>query len=74
MQNQINVLHAADKDYVNGISRKAKVTVLRKGGLLAAREKWVLGENQLEEVNSYKYLGLTFSTTQLCCCDGGQLL
>ena len=38
------------------------VIVFRKGGLLAAREKWVFGESQLEIVNSYKYLGLSFST------------
>ena len=37
-------------------------TVFRKGGLLAARDKWVFGESQLEIVNSYKYWGLSFST------------
>ena len=31
-------------------------------GFLGAREKWVLNGNKQEVVNSYKYLGLKFST------------
>ena len=31
-------------------------------GFLGAREKWIFNGNKLEVVNSYKYLGLTFST------------
>ena len=41
---------------------KSKVVVFRKGGFLGAREKWIFNGNKLEVVNSYKYLGLTFST------------
>ena len=41
---------------------KSKVIVFRRGGFLAAREKWKFGQNWLEVVNSYKYLGLTFSS------------
>ena len=40
---------------------KSKVIVFRKGGFLAAKEKWFLGGAVLEVVNKYKYLGLTFS-------------
>ena len=29
---------------------------------MGAREKWIFNGNKLEVVNSYKYLGLTFST------------
>ena len=42
-------------------SDKSKVVVFRKEGFLGAREKWVFNGNKLEVVNSYKYLGLTFS-------------
>ena len=40
---------------------KSKVIVFRKGGVLAAKEKWFLGGAVLEVMNKYKYLGLTFS-------------
>ena len=41
---------------------KSKVIMFRNGGFLAEREKWYYGQNRLEVVNTYKYLGLTFST------------
>ena len=41
---------------------KSKVIVFRKGGFLGIKEKWHLNGDSLEVVNSYKYLGLTFST------------
>ena len=41
---------------------KSKVIVFRKGDFFAAKEKWFLGGTVLEVVNTYKYLGLTFST------------
>ena len=43
-------------------SDKSKVVVFRKGGFLGAREKWIFNGNKLEVVNSYRYLGRTFST------------
>ena len=36
--------------------------VFRKGGYLAAKEKWFWDDQKLEMVNTYKYLGLLFST------------
>ena len=42
---------------------KSKVVVFRKGGPLAAHEKWFIGNNQLLVVNQYCYLGLIFSST-----------
>ena len=42
----------------NGLTK----IVFRKGEFLGIKEKWRLNGNRLEVVNSYKYLGLAFST------------
>ena len=63
LQNQLNVLSvAAERLCLTVNLDKSKVIVFRKGGFLAAKEKWFLGGAVLEVVNKYKYLGLTFST------------
>ena len=63
LQNQLNVLEAtAQKLGLSVNLDKSKIIVFRKGGYLAAKEKWVLDGSYLDVVNSYKYLGLTFST------------
>ena len=36
--------------------------MFRKGGYLAAHEKWLCGKNRIGVVNAYKYLGLYFTT------------
>ena len=36
--------------------------VFRKGGYLAAKERWFWDDQKLEVVNTYKYLELFFST------------
>ena len=36
--------------------------VFRMGGHLAAREKWFYGCDEIRVTNSYKYLGMTFTT------------
>ena len=36
--------------------------VFRKGGYLAAKERWFWDDQKLEVVNTYKYLELIFST------------
>ena len=41
---------------------KTKITVFTKGGFLAANEVWRYGDEEIEVVNSYKYLGLYFTT------------
>ena len=41
---------------------KTKVMVFRKGSYLSARERWFYGTERLDVVNTYRYLGLTFST------------
>ena len=40
---------------------KTKIIVFRKGGFLAANEVWRYGDEEIEVVNSYKYLGLYFT-------------
>ena len=50
-------------------SEKSKIMVFRKGGFLGKCERWSLGGNELEVVNSYAYLGYTF-TTKLSLCQG----
>ena len=63
LQNQLNVLSvAAERLCLTVNLDKSKVIVFRKGGFLAAKEKWFLGGAVVEVVNKYKYLGLTFST------------
>ena len=41
---------------------KSNIVVFRKGGYLGARERWVYGDCMMKVVNSYKYLGICFST------------
>jgi hypothetical protein len=41
---------------------QTKIIMFRKGGFLAEREKWKYGNDFIEVVNSYKYLGLHFTT------------
>ena len=36
--------------------------VFRKSAYLAAKERWFWDDQKLEVVNTYKYLGLIFST------------
>ena len=42
--------------------QKSKTMVFRGGGHIAAHERWYIGDEKLETVNEYKYLGMTFST------------
>lgn len=68
LQNQLNVLARASGRLGLSVNlSKTKVMVFRKGGYLAAREKWYLNGDLLEVVNSYTYLGFTL-TTKLSIC------
>ena len=63
LQNQITALcKAANRLIVYVDLSKTKVMVFRKGGYLSARERWFYSTERLEVVNTYRYLGLTFST------------
>ena len=66
LQNQLNILQRETARLRLTVNLdKSKIIVFRKGGFLRSTEKWLLGGRQLEVVNSYKYLGITFST-KLC--------
>jgi hypothetical protein len=41
---------------------KTSIIVFRKGGYLAARERWYYGNERVLVVNAYKYLGIYLST------------
>ena len=41
---------------------KTKIMVFRKGGHLSRYERWNFGGIQIEIVNSYRYLGIEFTT------------
>ena len=63
LQIQINLL----KRYANNFSmtvnmHTTKIIVFRKGGFLGANEIWRYGNEIIEVVNCYKYLGLHFTT------------
>ena len=63
LQNQLNLLHSVTaRLHLTVNMEKSKVLVFRRGDVLAVRERWHYGGTILEIVNSYKYLGLTFST------------
>ena len=63
LQNQLNLLHDASQRLGLKVNTgKTKIMVFRKGGHLAARETWHLGNENLKVVGKYKYLGLNFST------------
>ena len=76
LQNQLNALSIAAKRLGLTVNLdKSKVMVFRKGGYLAAKERWFWGDQKLEVVNTYKYLGLfllffLFCWTQFYCSNG----
>jgi hypothetical protein len=63
LQNQLNYLQASASRLGLVVNlEKSQIVVFRKGGYLAAKEKWSIGSNKLKVVNAYKYLGLLFSS------------
>ena len=65
LQNQLNYLKIeADRLYCTAYLDKTNILVFRMGGHLAARERWLYG-NEVKVINAYKCLGMTF-TTKLC--------
>ena len=63
LENQLNALCVAAKRLGLTVNLdKSKVMVFRKGGYLAAKERWFWDDQKLEVVNTYKYLELIFST------------
>ncbi len=63
LQTQLNSLYnAASRLELKVNMDKSNIVVFRKGGYLSSREKWVYGGSTVSVVNSYKYLGIYFST------------
>ena len=60
---QIDVLkHFADNFSVTVNMSKTKIIALRKAGFLAASEVWRYGDEEIQVVNSHKYLALYHQT------------
>ena len=63
LQNQLNCLRdCCIKMGMEVNEDKTKVMVFRKGGHLGKHEKWYHNGNSVNVVNSYTYLGFTFTT------------
>ena len=63
LQNQLNNLKSASEELGLEINlEKTKTLAFRRGGFLGKAEKWYYGKDKIETVNSYKYLGYTFTT------------
>ena len=63
LQNQINVLQEFCTKFGMLVNmQKTKIVVLRNGGPYRQNENWVLKDTYIEKVNSYKYLGVYFTS------------
>ena len=63
LQSKLNILHEqCIRLGLNINIDKTKIIVFRKGGHLSKFEHWHFGGMPIEVVNSYKYLGIEFTT------------
>ena len=63
LQNQLSILkQEADRLHLTVNLDKTNIMVFRMGGHLSKHEKWWYGNIELNVTNSYKYLGMVFST------------
>ena len=63
LQKQLDILYDTCKNLDLSVNlEKSNIIVFRNGGHLALREQWLFGTTRLNVVNSYKYLGIFFST------------
>ena len=63
LQNQLNNLYRAASQLELKVNMdKSNIIVFRKGGFLGRYERWIYGSSEITVVNSYKYLGIYFST------------
>ena len=71
LQNKLNILYDLSVKLGMEVNLdKTKIIVFRKGGHLSRFEKWHYNHIPIEVVNTYNYLGITFSTrmsfTNMC--------
>ena len=66
LQNQLDVLarNCARLDLHVNLD-KSNIVIFRNGGYIAKREKWFYNGQNITTVNSYKYLGLFFTTRMM---------
>ena len=63
LQTQLNILHQKSLSLGLRVNlSKSNIIVFRKGGYLGSRERWFLGNSNMQVVNAYKYLGIYFTT------------
>ena len=63
LQNQLNNLKKASEELGLEVNlEKTKTMIFRRGGYIGRTERWHYGREKIETVNSYKYLGYTFTT------------
>ena len=63
LQNQLNILEFQSNRLGLEINNdKTQIVIFRKGGFVSKSEKWFYGNKELKIVNSYRYLGVEFST------------
>ena len=63
LQNQLNNLKIESEKLGLEVNlNKTKAVIFRGGGYIGKAEKWYYGQEKIEIVNSYKYLGYTFTT------------
>ena len=63
LQNQINNLKKISEELGLEVNlEKTKSMIFRRGGYIGRTERWHYGRENIETVNSYKYLGYTFTT------------
>ena len=63
LQTQLNSLFSAASRLQFKVNMNtSNIVVFRKGGYLGARERWIYDGCMMRVVNSYKYLGICFST------------
>jgi hypothetical protein len=63
LQTQLNSLQRAATSLDLKVNLgKSNIIVFRKGGYLSAKEKWFYNGAEMPVVNTYKYLGIIFST------------
>ena len=63
LQNRLNILYRTAMELGMKVNMsKSQIVVFRNGGYLSSKERWFYGSECMSVVNTYKYLGVFFST------------